>query len=156
MTGAFDRDRLREPVCYFESEGLVLIGRGKWRTTRCDIHGGSDSLRVNTATGAWRCMACHAKGGDILAFHMQRHGLDFIDAARALGAWDEGATKHAHPMRLRRFSARDALEVVELELNVCMVVISDARRGQLPNDADWRRFLQAAGIVGAVAMEARS
>jgi hypothetical protein len=29
-----------------------------------------------------------AKGGDILAFHMKRHGLAFHDAAKALGAWE--------------------------------------------------------------------
>ena len=36
-------------------------------------------------------MTCGAKGGDVLAFHMQRHGLRFIEAARALGAWEGGA-----------------------------------------------------------------
>jgi hypothetical protein len=34
-------------------------------------------------------MACCAKGGDVLAFHMQRYGLSFIDAAKALGAWED-------------------------------------------------------------------
>ena len=39
--------------------------------------------------GAFKCMTCGAKGGDLLAFHMRRHGLSFIDAAKALGAWGE-------------------------------------------------------------------
>ena len=39
-------------------------------------------------TGAFRCMVCGAKGGDVLAFYMLRHGLRFIDAAKALGAWE--------------------------------------------------------------------
>jgi hypothetical protein len=34
-------------------------------------------------------MVCGAHGGDVLAFHMQRHGLRFIEAAQALGAWEE-------------------------------------------------------------------
>jgi hypothetical protein len=33
-------------------------------------------------------MACGARGGDVLAFHMQRYELRFIDAAKALGAWE--------------------------------------------------------------------
>jgi hypothetical protein len=33
-------------------------------------------------------MVCGAYGGDLLAFHMRRYGLRFIDAARALGAWE--------------------------------------------------------------------
>jgi hypothetical protein len=46
------------------------------------------SLRKRIETGAFYCMVCGAHGGDVLAFHMQRHGrLRFIDAARALGAW---------------------------------------------------------------------
>jgi hypothetical protein len=35
-------------------------------------------------------MACGAKGGDVLAFHMQLNGLGFIAAAKSLGAWLEG------------------------------------------------------------------
>ena len=67
---SFDRTHLPEPVGYFEERGLVLTGpaRAKWRTTACTFHGGSDSMRINTQTGAWVCMAgCGAKGGDVLA-----------------------------------------------------------------------------------------
>jgi hypothetical protein len=42
-----------------------------------------------------------------------------------------------------------------LELSVCVIVIGDARRGLIPNDADWRRFLQAAGRVLFIAQEAQ-
>jgi hypothetical protein len=35
-------------------------------------------------------MACGAAGGDVLAFHRRRHGMTFIEAARALGAWEAG------------------------------------------------------------------
>jgi hypothetical protein len=33
-------------------------------------------------------MACGKHGGDVLAFHMQRYGLRFQDAAKQLGAWE--------------------------------------------------------------------
>ena len=70
--GEFKRELLPDPVSLFEAEGLTLSGRGVWRTTRCDFHGGSDSMRVKTSNGAWRCMACDAKGGDVVDFVMQR------------------------------------------------------------------------------------
>lgn len=154
--GEFMRDRLPDPVAYFEGEGLRLVGRGTWRTTRCEFHDGSDSMRINVDTGAWVCMACGVKGGDVLAYQMARYGQDFVSAARALGALVDDGKPYAWRDRPRRFSARDALEVIGLELGVCVVVIGDARAGLTPNDGDWRRFLEAAGLVEAIAAEART
>ena len=85
---SFIRDRLPDALDYFAREGLELSARGKWRTARCVFHDGSDSMRINTQTGGFCCMVCEAKGGDVLAFHMQRHGLGFVDACKALGAWE--------------------------------------------------------------------
>jgi len=48
---SFSRDNLPDPTTYFEGVGLNLRGPGKWKTTRCEFHGGSDSLRVNTRDG---------------------------------------------------------------------------------------------------------
>lgn len=88
--GRFDRDRLPDPIDYFLHEDLKLIGRGGWKSARCPFHDDSKpSLRVRLATGGFRCMVCGAHGGDVLAFHMLRYGLSFIEAARALGAWEE-------------------------------------------------------------------
>lgn len=154
MSGAFNR--APDWLAYADAQGIKVEGRGVWRSILCDFHDDTKpSLRINTKSGGWRCMSCGAKGGDTLDHYMQRTGLGFAAAARDLGAWDDAAQPHAHPSRPRRFSARDALEVVERELNVCVVVLSDARRGTLPSDTDWKRFLQAAGLVGAIAMEAR-
>jgi hypothetical protein len=109
-------------------------------------------MRINTQSGGWICMNCGSKGGDVLAHHMLRHGLGFVEAARALGAWtDDGKPV---PTRPSAFTARDALSCIERELNVCMVVISDARRGVTPSDNDWQRFLQAAGRIDRIAQEA--
>jgi hypothetical protein len=152
--GEFHKDRLPDAAEYFDLLGLKMTGRGKWRTTSCEWHGGSDSMRVNVESGAWRCMNCGVHGGDILAYHMQRHGLDFVDAAKALGAWVDDGTPHERRDRPRSFSARDALEVIEPELNVCLIVIADARNGITPTPDDWNRFLQAAGRIQAIAGEA--
>ena len=84
----FDRALLPDPLVYYEAEGLKLIGHGRWRTTRCCFHEDKKpSLSVNVEHGGFKCHACGAKGGDVLAFHMLRHGLAFVSAAKALGAW---------------------------------------------------------------------
>lgn len=86
-TARFERSTLPDPAAYFDREGLRLVGRGRWRSVVCPFHDDAHpSLRVNVDTGAYKCMACGAKGGDVLAFHRQRHGLSFVQAARDLGA----------------------------------------------------------------------
>lgn len=87
---AFKRDRLPNPSEYYLEQALKLIGGGEWKSAICPFHNDTKpSLRVRLDTGSFRCMVCGAHGGDVLAFHMQRHGLRFIEAAQALGAWEE-------------------------------------------------------------------
>lgn len=86
----FRRDLLPHPARYYREHGVRLIGGGEWRSAICPFHDDTrPSLRVRLDSGGFRCMVCGAKGGDVLAFHMQRYGLRFIDAAKALGAWRE-------------------------------------------------------------------
>jgi hypothetical protein len=85
----FSSSLLPRPADYYAGEGIKLLGRGAWRDALCPFHPDTNpSLRVRIETGAFRCMACGARGGDVLAFHMQRYELRFIDAAKALGAWE--------------------------------------------------------------------
>lgn len=87
---AFRRERLPNPADYFQAQGLKLTGGGERKSAVCPFHNDTKpSLRVRLDTGGFRCMVCGANGGDVLAFHRQRHGLPFIEAARALGAWGE-------------------------------------------------------------------
>jgi hypothetical protein len=88
---SFQRAALPTPPNYFQHVAkLELKGGGEWRDALCPFHGDkSPSLRVNIVKGAFCCMACGAKGGDVLAFHMQLNGLGFIAAAKSLGAWCE-------------------------------------------------------------------
>lgn len=150
MSDGFNRDALPNAQGYFEQRGWVLEGRGTWRTTRCDFHGGSDSMRINVRSGGWCCMACGAKGGDVLAFHMQHNGMDFVQAARDLGAWS-GDRAPMRPRAPAGLSDRDALELAVFELRVVMIVLSDARRGLLPSEPDWQRFLHAVGRIERLA-----
>ena len=149
--GEFLRDQLPDPVSYYESEGLTLQRGNKWSTTRCEFHGGSDSLRINTDSGAFVCMAgCGARGGDVLAYHMAAHGMGFVDAAKALRAYREDGRVHSGSNKPAPVPARAMLEVVGFELTVCAMVLSDALEGNL-TDNDFDRFRDSASRVIYVA-----
>src|SRR5438105_3848369 len=89
--GNLDRGSLPAPVSYLiERHFLSGNVRGEWATIRCPVHkGGAEnhpSLRVSLVDGHFRCMACGAAGGDIIALHRLVTGLAFRDAVRDLGA----------------------------------------------------------------------
>lgn len=145
---SFDRNQLPDPVTYFEDRGLTLKGprSAKWKTIACRFHGGSDSMRVNVATGAWVCMSCGAKGGDVLSYEMQSNGSEFIDAAKALGCWvDDGrlpATTKPTPL-----SPRQALSVMAFEANLTAVAAGNVANGMILPDADRARLMVAANRI---------
>ena len=142
---SFDRNLLPDPVSYFEGQGLTLAGRGKWRTTACQFHDGSDSMRVNTASGGWCCMSCGAKGGDVLAYHQQLHSLDFIDAAKQIGAWvDDG---RAAPLKPTPLPPRAALQVMAFEATLIAVAAGNVGQGVDLSDMDRARVMAAAGRI---------
>src|SRR5688572_15614938 len=131
---SIDRSRLPDAPAYFEREGLSLVGRGKWKTAPCPFHGGGDSLRVNTESGGWICMSCGEHGGDILAFHMQMHGVNFVQACRDLGCWVPDG-KHWRGRSLP-FSARDGLEVALEDITLAAVIATDMEHGKAPSAGD--------------------
>ena len=143
----FDRRNLPDAVGYYESEGLKLTGRGKWRTTECKFHGGSDSMRINTDSGAFACMAgCGARGGDVLAYHMAQHGLEFVEAAKALGAWiDDGRPTTQH--KPSPLSPRQALEVLAVEANLVAIAAGNVAHGAALSQMDLSRVLTASGRI---------
>lgn len=147
---SFDRERLPDPVSYFEGEGLKLTKRGKWRTTECRFHDGSDSMRINTSSGAFVCMACGAKGGDVLAYHMQSHGLEFSQAAKALGAWvDDG--KPQRPQKPAPLPPRAALSVLAFESTLAAVAAGNVASGLVLSDKDRTRLMTAANRINRLA-----
>jgi len=145
----FDRKSLPSPADYFESQSLRLSGHGKWRTTECKFHGGSDSLRVNLATGAWVCMSCNQKGGDVLAYHMLSHDMQFIEAARALGCWTDDGVVPVQP-KMTALSARDAIQALGFEATLCAVAAGNLGHGVKLNAKDFERLLVAAGRINKI------
>ena len=147
--GNFLRENLPDPVSYFESEGLKLQGKGKWRTTSCSFHGGSDSMRINTATGAWVCMSCNAKGGDVLAHFIAEHGVDFVTAAKALRAWDDNGSPDK-PHRPKPLPASQAIQVLAFESTLTAVAAGNIAHGVLLTDTDRARLRVAAKRINTI------
>lgn len=151
---SYDRTRLPEPASYYEGQGLALKGprAAKWKTTRCDFHGGSDSMRVNVANGAFKCMACNVGGGDVLAYHMQANGLEFVDAAKALGAWADDGKPHK-PQKPTTLPPRAALEVLGFEATLVAVAAGNLAQGVTLTDDDRKRLMLCAGRINRIAGE---
>lgn len=148
----FERELLPEVADYFDSESIPLRGPGSWKTAPCDFHGGSDSLRVNMHSGGWVCMACGERGGDLLAFHMKRHGLDFIDAAKALGAYRDDGRPNRGETKPRLLSARMALDVLRFEAWVIVCAMRNVElEGGPPSDEDWERVMTAVRRIEVIA-----
>lgn len=145
---SFAKDRLPDPVSYYEAQGLKFRERkGKWRTTECRFHGGSDSLRVNTETGSFVCMAgCGARGGDIVAFQMALHGEDFVTAAKALGAWIEDGKPEPN-RRPAPFPPRDAIQLLRDESLLIAIAGANVAHGIQLTDDDRHRVLIAANRI---------
>lgn len=144
----FEREKLPEPVSYYEAHGLSLQGprSAQWRTTECRFHGGSDSMRIRVATGAFVCMACGARGGDVLAYEMAVHGIGFVEAAKRLDAWVGGYDPQRH-IRTNPLSARDALSVLTDEATLIAIEGMRMSSGVVPSAADLERIRRAAARV---------
>jgi phage/plasmid primase-like uncharacterized protein len=151
MVKRFDRDRLPDPISFFESEGLNPKGPGPWKTTACQFHGGSDSMRVNADSGAWRCMNCGESGGDVLAYVMKLRGLEFMEAAESLGATvDDGKPSRPKPKTTLTPSAALALIQSETWLIACTAL---STAGALPDPADRARLIEAARVIQNIMLE---
>lgn len=150
--GEFIREQLPDPVSYFEAEGHTLVGpkSAKWKTTDCYQCGGSDPMRVHVASGAYVCMAgCGAKGGDVLAHFIAKHGTDFVSAAKLLGAWrDDG--KPDKPHRPKPLPASQAIQVLAFESTLTAVAAGNIAHGIQLTDTDRARLYVAAQRIQAI------
>jgi len=145
---AFDRNLLPDPASYFENQGLTLKGprSAKWKTTACNFHGGSDSMRVNVSSGAWVCMSCGEKGGDVLAYEVKEGGREFVAAAKALGCWVDDGRPYVPP-KPTPLSPRQALSVMAFESTLAAVAAGNVAHGLTLTDADRARLMVAANRI---------
>jgi hypothetical protein len=97
-------------------------------------------MRIHVGTGAFRCMNCGARGGDILAYHMAESGLEFVEAAKVLGVWVEDG-KPYKSQKPTALPPRAALEVLGFEATLVAVAAGNLAKGLMLSDADRSRLL---------------
>lgn len=103
-------------------------------------------MRVNVSTGAWCCMNCGARGGDVLSFQMAAYGQTFIEAAKQLGAWiDDG--KPQHHRRPKALPAHEALELIEREARLVAIEAARLANGHPITEEIKTRLLRAAAVI---------
>jgi len=73
---------------YHELPGAIIKKAGWNNGGLCPFHTDTRarSFRINTISGAFKCFACGASGGDIVAFEQAKNGLSFPDALKKLAA----------------------------------------------------------------------
>ena len=150
----FDRNLLPDPITYFESQGLTLKGpsSAKWKTTACNFHDGSDSMRINTEIGAWRCMNCGESGGDVLSYEIKAYGKEFAQAAKNLGCWvDDGRPKHKY--KPTTLSPRLALSVMAFESTLVAIAAGNVAYGVKLSEIDLARLIVAANRINRLVEE---
>ena len=150
----FHKDLLPGPITYFENQGLTLKGprSAKWKNTACNFHGGSDSMRINTINGAWRCMNCGVSGGDVLAYEIKVSGKEFVEAAKALGSWvDDGRIKPTY--KSTTLSPRLALSVMGFESTLVAIAASNIANGVKLSEIDLARLIVAASRINRLVEE---
>jgi hypothetical protein len=76
---------------------------------------------------------------------MASTGAEFVEAAKAVGAWiDDGKTAPAKPTPL---SPRQALEVLAVESNLVAVAAGNVAHGVVLSQLDLSRVMQAASRI---------
>jgi hypothetical protein len=88
----FHPERLPPASPYYVKQfpGLKPGKMRLWVSVRCCFHEDTQpSLRLHLISGAFRCFACGAKGGDVLAFQQLRYNMTFRAAVSFFGAWGE-------------------------------------------------------------------
>ena len=152
--GHFDREALPHPAEWLERIGIEgpRERRGVWRTYRCPKHGGW-SLRVNTESGAFCCMAGCGSGGDLLAFEQWRAGASFIEAARALGAWrdDPSGPLVRTDRRPAGLSASDALALIRRDVeSLAIEAARAAKAGEIEPSIRGYLIATAARVLSVI------
>ncbi|MGI8740198.1 MAG: CHC2 zinc finger domain-containing protein [Gammaproteobacteria bacterium] len=88
LKSQYRRDLLPEPADYYPQHLGKMHTRGEWADACCPLHEDKNpSLSVSLTHGGFICRGCGAQG-DLLAFHMRLKNLDFVTAAKNLGAWE--------------------------------------------------------------------
>jgi DNA primase len=88
-SGGIDVRKLKERIdtaaFYTRETGRLVSSINGWHSAICPVHDDTKpSLRVLIPAGAYKCLACGVKGGDIIDFVKEKYGKAFPDALNYL------------------------------------------------------------------------
>ena len=86
------------------------------------------------------------KGGDVLAYEMASTGADFVNAAKAIGAWVHDGKAHV-PQKPTPLSSRAALSAMAFEAMFIAIAAGNIAIGVTLTDADRSRLMTAAARI---------
>lgn len=79
-----DRSSLPSPLSYYSHYFKLPKQHGRVMVNCCFHDDRTPSLSIDLTDGWYNCFGCGAKGGDVLAFHMQKKQMGFMQACRDL------------------------------------------------------------------------
>jgi DNA primase len=79
-----DRSKFPHPPSYYSRYFKLPKLHGQVMVNCCFHDDRTPSLSIDLDEGWFNCFGCGAKGGDVLAFHMTKHTMNFIEACRDL------------------------------------------------------------------------
>lgn len=149
----FDRELLPDARSYYENQPIRLkpISGDRWSDADCIFHRGR-ALRVHLRTGAFVCMNCGVKGGDVLSYQVQAYRQEFVEAVKALGAWkDDGKPMPVQQPLPGGLSARQALTALSFEALIVAGEGSRIAQGLPISEQDRARVWVAARRIDKIA-----
>lgn len=89
VKASFSKENLPPPKKVLELLNIRYLARGgDWIQVFCPFHANgqerNSSLSMHTQSGHYKCHACGAKGGDVIAFYRAITGCGFREALKDL------------------------------------------------------------------------
>jgi hypothetical protein len=112
-------------------------------------------MRVNIANGAFKCMNCGEGGGDVLTYAIEKYDLDFVSAAKLLGAWIYDGRPQAQ-QKPTTLAPRAALQVLNREATLAAVAAGNIANGIVLTETDRARLKVCANRIIRIAEEFKS
>jgi DNA primase len=79
-----DHSKLPRPSEYYSLHFKLPKLHGQIMVNCCFHDDRTPSLSINLDKGWFKCFGCGSKGGDVLAFHMKKNLMGFMEACRDL------------------------------------------------------------------------
>jgi len=97
-------------------------------------------------------MNCGESGGDVLSYVMKKQGLEFVAAAKSIGAWVNDG-KPQHQFKPTTLSPRAALQVLNREATITAVAAGNLAKGMKLTEIDLKRLFVCVNRISRISEE---